>query len=266
MKSETKYLSLLYSFLLILALTTTEASISNFIGKENLTWIVHALLKAFLYCSFTAFPIIIRQLPKDYLFPLNEAKKHLVKPLIFLLISLFFATGLVMDIEVYFTIGSAEYFNTLHNLVGYTVEMKKYFIAVLLVGPIVEELLFRGLILRSLLKRYNRLVAIIFSSILFALLHVKFGDTFYSSIIHSFAFSVLLSWVMILTENIRTVIVFHILWNLFNYVLPVLIGFIPNLENHILVLLIVTVILTVVFAYLGLIRIFRITNSKTNYY
>lgn len=53
----------------------------------------------------------------------------------------------------------------------------KLFILLVLVGPFVEEILFRGMILNGLLTRYNPILSIACSSIMFALIHFDFSPT-----------------------------------------------------------------------------------------
>lgn len=46
-------------------------------------------------------------------------------------------------------------------------------ILLVVIAPVTEELLFRGLVLNALLRRYSPLVAVLFSALLFALLHMN---------------------------------------------------------------------------------------------
>jgi membrane protease YdiL (CAAX protease family) len=62
-------------------------------------------------------------------------------------------------------------------------------IAAAIVAPILEEIVFRGILLQFLLKKYSVPTAISITSILFALLH--FDKSFISAFIHSIIFSVL---------------------------------------------------------------------------
>jgi hypothetical protein len=55
--------------------------------------------------------------------------------------------------------------------------------------PIIEELVFRGLVLRRLREKYSTLVAIILSALLFALVH--FNKSFLGSFLHGIIFAVL---------------------------------------------------------------------------
>jgi len=75
---------------------------------------------------------------------------------------------------------------------------------VAVVGPIVEELIFRGLILKGFRRNYNATTAILMSALLFALFHLnpwQFPATF--------VLGLLLGWVMIRTNNIILAIIGH---------------------------------------------------------
>lgn len=58
-------------------------------------------------------------------------------------------------------------------------------IATVIAGPIMEEIVFRGIVLQSLLKKYSIPVAISITSVLFALLHIdkSFASALFGSII-----------------------------------------------------------------------------------
>lgn len=81
---------------------------------------------------------------------------------------------------------------------------------VVILAPIIEELIFRGIIMHGLMRNYPSLLAIFFSGLLFALFHLnpwQFPATF--------LLGCLLGWVMIITRNILVCIVGHALNNLF---------------------------------------------------
>lgn len=79
---------------------------------------------------------------------------------------------------------------------------------VVIIAPIVEELIFRGIIMHGLMRNYPKLVAIFFSGLLFALFHLnpwQFPATF--------VLGLLLGWVMIRTRNIFACIAGHAINN-----------------------------------------------------
>ncbi|MCY1722654.1 type II CAAX endopeptidase family protein [Prolixibacteraceae bacterium Z1-6] len=78
------------------------------------------------------------------------------------------------------------------------------FLKVAVIAPIVEELIFRGLIFNGFRKNYNAFVAVIISALLFALFHLnpwQFPATF--------VLGILLGWLMLRTNNIFVAILGH---------------------------------------------------------
>jgi membrane protease YdiL (CAAX protease family) len=78
------------------------------------------------------------------------------------------------------------------------------FMKVAVVAPIVEELIFRGLILNGFRRNYNAVTAVFMSALLFALFHLnpwQFPATF--------VLGLLLGWIMLRTNNILLAILGH---------------------------------------------------------
>ncbi|WP_372776005.1 lysostaphin resistance A-like protein [Mangrovibacterium sp.] len=83
------------------------------------------------------------------------------------------------------------------------------FLKVVVVAPIIEELIFRGIIMHGLMRNYSNIVAIFFSGLLFGLFHLnpwQFPATF--------ILGCLLGWIMIITRNIWACILGHAINNL----------------------------------------------------
>lgn len=93
-------------------------------------------------------------------------------------------------------------------------------ISYLILSPIVEEIIFRGIILNDLLSNFkNKIVSIIFTSLLFCLIHID-GFEFYNivRIIDAFIFSIIISCFYVKTKNIYYAIIFHFIYNLTWYI------------------------------------------------
>lgn len=89
-----------------------------------------------------------------------------------------------------------------------------YFISVVILSPIVEEILFRGIFLRQFNKEFdNATLAILVSSLLFALCH-SFGG-----ISGAFLFGICMSVLYIKSDNLMVAIFAHFLNNLISFVL-----------------------------------------------
>lgn len=129
-----------------------------------------------------------------------------------------------------------------------------HILSLVFIGPVVEELLFRGLILGSFLKRYNQKRAIILSAVLFGMLHISFDENLFSSLIFPFVDGIFLAWILIKTNNIMLVIACHAFRNSLNYILPfltILLG--GQVHNPIDLTIILTIMsmLGVLFAWLA---------------
>jgi len=80
---------------------------------------------------------------------------------------------------------------------------------VAIVAPVVEELIFRGLILQGFRRNYNSFVAVLMSALLFALFHLnpwQFPATF--------ILGLLLGWIVVRTNSIFLAILGHSINNL----------------------------------------------------
>ena len=78
-----------------------------------------------------------------------------------------------------------------------------------------EEVLFRGYILKNLMTSFNKYVALIVSSILFALIHGLNPNIDLFSLTNLFLAGILLGLSYLYTKNLWFPIALHLSWNLF---------------------------------------------------
>lgn len=78
------------------------------------------------------------------------------------------------------------------------------FLKVAVVAPIIEELIFRGLIFNGFRKNYNGFVAVFMSALLFSLFHLNPWQ-----MPATFVLGLLLGWLMLRTNNIFVAIIGH---------------------------------------------------------
>ena len=81
-------------------------------------------------------------------------------------------------------------------------------IAILAVAPLAEELLFRGVILTGFLRRYGMVRAVVFSAILFAVIHLnpcQIGAAFFGGLF--------LGWLYLRTGSLWPCIAMHAIYN-----------------------------------------------------
>ncbi len=83
------------------------------------------------------------------------------------------------------------------------------FMKVVIIAPVIEELIFRGLVLHGLRKNYSATTTILVSAVLFSLFHLNPWQ-----MPATFVLGVLLAWLMLRTNNILLTILGHALNNL----------------------------------------------------
>lgn len=83
-----------------------------------------------------------------------------------------------------------------------------FFIFPMIIAPIIEEVLYRGIILQGFLTRYSPVRAIIFSSLLFGIWHLSIPQMIIGTILGIF-----LSWIFIRTKSLTIAIICHSIAN-----------------------------------------------------
>jgi len=91
---------------------------------------------------------------------------------------------------------------------------------VILVGPVFEELFFRGWVLRSFLCRYSVRTSVLMSALLFAAGHV---DPWYAMIV--FPLGIFFAWLVLKTGSLVPSVVGHVTVNAISRVWPALLSF-----------------------------------------
>lgn len=87
------------------------------------------------------------------------------------------------------------------------------FITLVIAAPILEELIFRGVILDGLLKRYSPVKSIFISSLLFGIVHLNPWQ-----FIAAMGIGVFMGWIYHKTHNLSLTIVIHFVNNLFAFI------------------------------------------------
>lgn len=88
-----------------------------------------------------------------------------------------------------------------------------FFFMVVVAAPVLEEILFRGIILDGYLKNYNPINSILISALLFGLIHGNLAQG-----IGAFALGALFGWIYWKTKSISACIILHAINNLLAYV------------------------------------------------
>ena len=136
--------------------------------------------------------------------PIKVMSKNII-PLIFVIIGVF-----TFDIKIGEMLSSifpmSRYFEeAIYRLVGSGIHSV---ITVSFIAPFVEEILFRGIILKSFLEQYSTRKAIIVSSLLFAIFHMNIYQ-----FVFAFIIGALSGWVYTKTYSLYPCIFIHCLYN-----------------------------------------------------
>lgn len=86
------------------------------------------------------------------------------------------------------------------------------FFTAVIFAPVLEELIFRGIVLEGFLKNYSPVKAIIWTNVLFGLAHLNPWQ-----FIGAFLMGILISWVYYKTRNLVLPVAMHMLSNLISY-------------------------------------------------
>lgn len=218
------------------------------------------LFKICLYIPMLLFFIISLNYPSDLikedynrLFKVTNFKK-----ILFIILANVLFTTVIFFILRYMSVSGlfrldAHLFAYLN--LNYPIYVLMYFLAVVILSPIVEELLFRGVILRKLNTDYNFSIplAIIISSILFGLCHT------FGGILSAFVFGICMSILYLKTKNILVPILAHTLNNLISFILAF-----TRIEYFILSNGIIIIIIMILFIITNFILFKHIFNEISN--
>ncbi|WP_297980053.1 CPBP family intramembrane glutamic endopeptidase [uncultured Methanobrevibacter sp.] len=136
--------------------------------------------------------------------------------LFIVLANIFFVTMIYFILRYFSSLGFLQFDSSLFGdfTSSSPLTVIVYFVAIVVLSPIVEELLFRGIFLRRFNKEFNNLnLAIILSSVLFGICH-GFGG-----ILGAILFGICVSILYVKSNNILVPIFAHFLNNLISFLL-----------------------------------------------
>ncbi len=181
----------------------SEASFMEYLSSSGLSSIASVLIGLVFYFLWERKTLTRREIFKS---------KKKIRPSIFLgLLALFMMIQLLSSI-------SSFGMESIFQLFGYTMESSvetateasstlSMFLYVGVIGPVVEELVYRGFVMRRL-EKYGSSFAILFSSVLFGVMHGNLAQIFFA-----IAAGLILGW-LAMEYSIRWSILLHILNNL----------------------------------------------------
>jgi uncharacterized protein len=144
----------------------------------------------------------------------GHARFHLSpgKAVIWLLVLLFTPLFIVIRLPLLYLISSIAEYNDLYSDLEPASVFS--FLLTVIAAPLLEELLFRGIILDGFLKRYSAKRSIILSALLFGIAHLNPAQ-----FVNGFVLGLFIGWIFWRTRSLWLCIFIHLLNNLAAYLL-----------------------------------------------
>ncbi|MBS6183602.1 MAG: type II CAAX endopeptidase family protein [Clostridium celatum] len=234
-------LAMLVSMILVNVIQIIFFNIIGIVNQDLLSasWINYiALAISYYLIGFPVFYFMIKGLPEG---EKREDKKLGVWKIIkfcFISYSLMYIFNFLTNIFIILIsiFKGSEVVNPLQNIIeGSSLILTFIFVGIL--SPIVEEMMFRGIMLNKL-KRYGDKVAIVTTALLFGLFHANFSQFFYATVL-----GLIFAYVTLKTGTIKYSIILHIFVNMMgSFIIPLIIGDGSNLVAYRCVLFLVLLI------------------------
>lgn len=199
-------LSLLFGLQIIISIVAYDLGYVFEAGDPQATALITVLS-----CG-VVFSLLMHYKKLGYRQLFNSSSNSAVSIILALIIPLLFTVGggvfWISDITnllvLYFPIDESEYLMSARLMDSGFASL----LVVCLIAPVVEEMLFRGLILRSFLVNYSVNRAIVLSSLLFALFHMNLYQ-----LPVAFIAGCLFAWLYVRTRSLWASILAHALYN-----------------------------------------------------
>lgn len=128
------------------------------------------------------------------------------------------AIGLVSTIVAFVVLGEEAPFQEIGEIVMESdaiIDVLALGVAAVVLAPLLEEVVFRGVLLRGLLRRFSAPVSIVLSAVMFSLVHIEAFDVDQLPImVDTFLWGVVLAWFALRTGNLSVSILLHASSNL----------------------------------------------------
>lgn len=197
---------ILFTIIYSISLLVIQLSISFVIAKINLNYIVFSYPIALLIVLMSLYQLRKNDHISSDLFLKNSSYVYLIIiPIIYNRLGHYFG-GLFCKSSID---SNFLMFEEINLVLSYVI-----------LGPIVEEFIFRGIILDELLSNSkNKIISIIFTSGLFSLIHIDgFEICHVLRIVDAFIFSIIISYFYASKKNVFYAIIFHMTYNVTWYV------------------------------------------------
>lgn len=172
--------------------------------KQVFSWDIISTILFIIVCltviGTSYFINIKRQISVSYIYKINESR--FIPQMILLLIIFNFGVQRPINYFINEVLGNENFLkNPIDNL--------SFSLGAIILAPLFEEIIFRGIVLRGLLSTYSPKKAIIYSAVIFGIIHGKPLQIWGAMVIGLF-----FGWIYYKTKNIGVTILLHLVLNL----------------------------------------------------
>ena len=184
-------------------------------------WINYlAIAISFYFIGFPIFYSMVKKLPDGEVQEVKSLSVGRIISLFFMSYAMVYILNLVTSLFLMLVgvLRGSEVINPIANVVGNSTWIwNLIFVGIL--SPIVEEMMFRGVMLNKM-RPYGDKVAIVTTTILFGLFHANFSQFFYAV-----ALGMIFAYVTLKTGTIKYSIILHIMVNIVgSVIMPAIVG------------------------------------------
>lgn len=196
---------------IVLYLTLGKYLFSN--SPENL-----GLIDTLIYCIVLILVLLISKKTKilpNIQFTRNSFKIPIV---MIVLLAIFYSIAIDPLFRFDMIFGDTNFADLKNSNIKSFNQKAFKFINLIMLVPVVEEYVFRGVILKTLLNNRNKVFSVLFSSFLFALIHINYYPFSFDiiSVLSAFILGTVTT-IVYLKSNLFGAIIFHSVFNLFWY-------------------------------------------------
>ena len=188
------------------AIPILDSGIVNFISNHLIMTFIGAVIGIFIWLA------LVRIDANDYNNAWHKEKVFDISIKDYVYIA-WLAIGLALILNVLVGLVGLSKNDDLYKQVDVMINSQPFIIKLLAAGiviPIQEELMFRSIILRRIEKAYGAGIAVIVSSLMFAVIHINITQMLYA-----FIMGIVIGYIYHKSNNIYTAIIFHISANSF---------------------------------------------------
>lgn len=208
-------LNIFYGILLVLLYQIIEIILIHLSGTLYTSILFNPFIRGISFGITLLLAVKTLKINLRELFKRSYFSKRFFKSSIILFVGTYFLFAILEEMITYQKLGINDYLILFNSARG----LDRNFITLIIVSPIFEEILFRGIIYNGFQIKYGTNIAYAFSAFLFSIAHLDFDSTFIVyDLLTFFLLGILFAWAFHKSSSLLMVIGLHVSWNVFDYI------------------------------------------------